>query len=227
MLPHEKVDLMKRAFEEVRKDVAKGSRKKPKDVKDSECDKNKVIEKADKLRKKPIYGAKRKGSYTNVGIDCHNKHKKYKLDDYGDNVLLIGGADGSDHGSGSLKKVDMISWCEQFFGKNLQDKGVSTSNSDNIVTIMQVNGKEESRVVHAALKKFGDNGYYEDKKEFISQAHKVFGDNVEYWPYEVNDLKMAHCLLGIVNYNREHGSNLLCNCSKRVGVKENETHKCQ
>ena len=92
---------------------------------------------------------------------------------------------------------------------------------------MQVNGPEERDIVHGALKKFGKDGYYEDKLKFISEAHLVFGDDVVYWPYEVNDLKMAHLLLGKCNYNRQHGSNLLCNCSKRVGVKENETHQCR
>lgn len=75
---------------------------------------------------------------------------------------------------------------------------------------MQVQGPEQRSIVHGALKKFGKEGCYKDKNKLVSKSDKVFGPNVKYWPYHVNDLKMAHCLLGKSNWTNEHGSNLLC-----------------
>ena len=74
---------------------------------------------------------------------------------------------------------------------------------------------------------FGENGYYQDQSKAINNSNELFGDKCEYWSYTVADMKMLHLLLGKCSWSNQHGSNLLCGCSKRVGVKNNHTHKCQ
>ena len=75
MLPHKKVDLMNRAIAEVRKKVARRKKKRVRNVKDSELDDDAILKEVNKLRKKPIHGAARKGTFTDLAVDCNNKHK--------------------------------------------------------------------------------------------------------------------------------------------------------
>ena len=64
---------------------------------------------------------------------------------------------------------------------------------------MQVQGLEVQSNVDGAVKKFGKNGYYKDKAVLIEEAATVFGDGVKLWLYEVNNLKFAHLLHGLLN----------------------------
>ena len=90
-----------------------------------------------------------------------------------------------------------------------------------ILTWQQVNGQETNRIVHASVV-----DHYKEKKEAVDDSANIFGENVDYWPYDCHDLKMTYCLVGKVNWNNKHDSNLLCGCPKRVGVIDNENHEC-
>ena len=125
---------MNRARADVTEIVAKRLKKKPKYVSDKDIDNDDVIKRLKQLRKTPVHTAMLEGSYSDQLIRIKNKHKKYGVDDYGSNVLSICSWDGSQHANTVLKKVNIITGCTQLFSKTLQDKGLTTSNSDNILT---------------------------------------------------------------------------------------------
>jgi len=89
------------------------------------------------------------------------------------------------------------------------------------IYFFQVDGPEDLRTVKAALLP-----HYEEKNEAIDQAKAIFGEDCEYFSYEVHNLKMIYMLVGKSKWNCIKGGNLFCKCDKRIGVKYNDCNQC-
>ena len=110
-----------------------------KNVKDSDIHISKVMKKMAIVKGKAVKGAKREDTFTDHLKAMKKKHKEiYDICDYGKSVFSICGFDGSEHQNGVLRKINMLTFNTQLFNKLLQDMGVTTANSSNILTIFQV-----------------------------------------------------------------------------------------
>ena len=99
----------------------------------------KINEKVKQMKGKATKGAKREGTFADHLMDMKAKHKKqHGIEDYGSSVFSFCGFDGSEHQNGVLRKINMLTLNTQLFNKLLQEKGVTTAQTDNILTIMQV-----------------------------------------------------------------------------------------
>ena len=85
---------------------------------------------------------------------------------------------------------------------------------------MQVQGKEDSRTVLAAVQ-----SYFEDRRHTL-QTQVPFGSGCKYYQYEIGDVKMLNMLLGMVSFNKIQGGCMYCKCNKRVGVTD-PNHQCE
>ena len=99
-----------------------------------------------------VVDAKIKGTHSDhLEIQKQSSKETHILTDFGDIIIEVHCGDSARHSNDVLGNDNMISFSTQLFNKEIQDLGVTTSSSDNIFTHMQVQGKEDSRTVLAAV----------------------------------------------------------------------------
>ena len=95
----------------------------------------------EKMKKKPVVGAKLKGNFTSHLKSIMKKQKQVNIH-YADDVFTLCAFDGAMMRTGSHKLVNMITYSTCIFSKVLQDAGFTTANSSIILTWQQVHGQE-------------------------------------------------------------------------------------
>ena len=168
-----------------------------------------------------VVGARIKGTHSDhLDIQKQSLKERHNLTDFGDNIIEVHCGDGARHSNNVLGNDNMITFSTQLFNKKIQNLGVTTSSSDNIFTHMQVQGKEDSRTVLAAVQ-----SYFEDRRHTL-QTQVPFGSGCKYYQYEIGDVKMLNMLLGMVSFNKIQGGCMYCKCNKREGVTD-PNHQCE
>ena len=98
--------------------------------------------------------------------------------------------DGAEHVDTQLGTMNIISFNTQIYCKQLQDRGITTAASQNIITFMQLMSEEKIGIMLPYL-----NKHYAEKLTAFINSDIVFGIGVIGYAYEVHDMKMAHHIL--------------------------------
>ena len=147
------------------------------------------------------------------------KHTQLGVEKYGKlgfSTLLIHSADGCKHNTGK-KEVPIITANKQVFSLEVQQKGISTANSCQLFTYLQVQSEEKRDVVIRMFKE-----HFESKNKFLENAEQYFGEKCKVYSYECHDMKFLHILFGNVGWNSDNGGFLLCSCNRKEGK-----HQCK
>jgi len=130
--------------------------------------------------------------------------------------------DGAEHIDTKLGTMNIISFNTQIYCKALQDMGITTAASQNILTFMQLMAEEKIDIMLPYL-----NEHYTEKLEALKKTDTIFGIGVTGYAYEVHDMKMNHILFGKEPWNCNDGGYLYCSCSRKEGVIHNCNHECK
>ena len=180
------------------------------------------------LLNKPVLGAVRVGDFSNDFFpSMRQKHTQLGVEEYGKlgfSTLLIHSADGCKHNTGK-KEVPIITANEQVFSLEVQQKGISTANSCQLFTYLQVQSEEKRDVVIQMFKE-----HFESKNKFLENAEQYFGEKCKVYSYECHNMKFLHILYGNVGWNSDNGGFLLCGCNRKEGkhqckIIDDDTHK--
>jgi hypothetical protein len=176
-------------FETKEEQNTAGRRKKEAKSGDIKEEYKKVAIKLRKLKNIPMYGAKIKGDFKSLLLHQRMRHLKYNISYDDDNwkPFTMCGFDGAKHTDSMLGTTNIISFNTQIYCKRLQDRGISTAFSQNIMTFMQLCALEKIDVLLPYL-----NQHYTEKLAALMDSNVVFGSNVLGFPYEVHDMKIFH-----------------------------------
>ena len=136
LTPNKRYELMKTATENIKIEMKEDG---VKNIDNKDIQIHKINDKVKQMKGKLTLGAKRQGTFADHLKDTKAKHKKqHGIENYGSSVFSFCGFDGSEHQNGVLRKINMLTLNTQLFNKLLQEKGITTAQTDNILTIMQV-----------------------------------------------------------------------------------------
>ena len=128
--------------------------------------------------------------------------------------------DGAEAIKSKDNKSSVISFSSQIFSTNqIQEKKVAAGSSFNILTWLQVIGKEK-----IDLLKIVGSDYLTARKKIVEGSLTIPScPNSKLWCYDVHDGKMHYELTQHSKWNRKYCPNLLCYCQKGDGLKSNHT----
>jgi len=134
-------------------------------------------------------------------------------------VGVIDSFDAANHNITDTGGTSVITYSSQVFSADTILKGYTTSESLNILTWQQVQGKKSSNVVFPSILE-----HYNSKKEL--QDRVFIKDDFKLNLYDMHNEKMLiltqHSL-----YNQKHHPFLLCHCRHGRGVEMYESHECK
>ena len=132
-------------------------------------------ERADILLNIPVYGAVRDGDFCNDFFPfLKEKHKQLGVNEHGKlgfAALVTHSADGCKHNTGK-KDVPIITCSEQLYSLEVQKKDISTANSCQLFTYLQVQSEEKRDIIVPMFK-----DYIELKNKFLENAKDYLGNN--------------------------------------------------
>ena len=132
-----------------------GRRKKKAKTVDLKQEYRKVTNKLRELKNIPMYGAKIEGDFKSLLLHQRMRHLKYNIS-YDDKIwtpFTMCGFDGAEHKDSMLGTMNIISFNTQIYCKRLQDRGITTAASQNIMTFMQLMADEKIGIMLPYLNK--------------------------------------------------------------------------
>ena len=163
--------------------------------------------------KNNVIGASLKGSFNNIiqlMIKKHNKDSRTKIDK-NEQMILLTSIDGAEAVRTNSDSKGVISFSSQLFTPKHISNGVVTSgNSKNILTWMQIMGKEEFPVVYQ-----GAHSFLEGIIKWKENEQRKNEQKDDLHVYNVHDVKMLYNMLQHSQWNRKFHPFLLCSCKSR------------
>ena len=138
----------------------------------------------------------------------------------GESVILLNSFDGAEAIRSKDNLSTIISFSSQIFSANqIQDKHIASGSSFNILTWMQVIGKESIKVLRTVL-----STYFESRQKILEGSSRISSlPDSSIWCYDVHDGKMQYELTQHSKWNRKVCPNLLCYCQRGEGLLPNHT----
>ena len=175
--------------------------------------------------KQVMIGAKLDGSFEDYLNLMKKKHisKCIPMSDSED-VVVISSFDGAKGLEGDKNVSNVISFSSSLFTpRMIQDRRIKAGESFNILTWLQVIGKETFDVTDSSLR---HSNYWSTRKDLIEGKLKVDGmERSKVFCYECHDGKMLYSLTQHSQWNRKYHPFLLCKCKREDGLDDSE-HDC-
>ena len=173
--------------------------------------------------KQKMIGAKIVGTLKDFVALMKKKHevKGVSIKD-GEDIIILSSFDGAEAMKSDNNSISVISYSSSMLTpRMIQSKEVRAGASFNILTWMQVIGKEELKVLQCTLK-----DYFEERRKYTDGTLQ-FADlpNSKIYCYDVHDGKMLYLLLQHSMWNRKHHPFILCKCKRGEGVNSRD-HQC-
>ena len=173
-----------------------------------------------------LVGAKLDGNFGDYLDLMRNKLHSYKntVSDTED-LIVISSFDGAIGIDGDKNCSNVVSFSSSLFTpRMINEKKIRAGESFNILTWMQVIGKENYELVSSSLKK---SKYWEDRKDLMEGRMKLPGlENSKVFCYECHDGKMLYNMTQHSQWNRKNHPFLLCKCRREDGL-SNSSHECE
>ena len=152
------------------------------------------------------------GGYKNNLTYLLKTHKQ-KEKKFEGKVTIIGSYDGTVHKRNTKSDSSIISFSSKFVLEEiLKEKGVTASNSMNILTRQQKVYNENPQNIFLLIR-----NVYQSKK--VLRERKITSDNeIQYNFKECHNEKMFYCLMQHFLFNRKQHPFLLCSCIHGAGV---------
>ena len=166
------------------------------------------------------WGAKLEGSFKDSITMLFNQHKNnMKTICEEDQLIVLSSFDGAEAIKTHKKKSSVISFSSSMLTtKLIQSKEIKAGASSNILTWLQVLGKEELPLIKAATEI-----YYQERNS--RTEHSGLLNNSRIWYYDLHDVKMLYLLTQHSQWNRKFHPFLSCKCKARQGL-ANDSHSC-
>ena len=150
-------------------------------------------------------------------FDC----KRYTVED-GDDLILINSFDGAEAIKTEKELKSVISFSSQILTPRLIQSGtLQAGSSFNILTWMQLIGKEELKVLRPCMSE-----YLSIRRELVEGRIKSPSfPSSKIWTYDVHDGKMLYLLTQHSQWNRKNHPFMMCDC-KRGDAISNANHVC-
>ena len=161
-----------------------------------------------------LMGAKLRGTYTDYANMMIAKHSNSGRSIEG-NALIIDSYDGAIHSNTDKKETNVVSYSSQLLTSSTVSAGAKPASSWNILTWMQISGKEKCANIFPAIQ-----DVYKEKR--LLRADNT---NANIDCYEMHDGKMIYQLTQHSLYSRKHHPMLLCKCKRGEGVRDLD-HSC-
>ena len=175
------------------------------------------------------YGSKLEGSlkdYVDVMMNkLENKFNDddYKIKDGEDELIMINSFDGAEAIKTEKKVSSVISYSSQVLVPSLvQSKQLRPASSFNILTWMQILGKEELKLLLSSTSNF----LKERRELYEKRVTATSYPTSKHWIYDVHDAKMLFLLTQHSQWNRKFHPFLLCKCKRGDHIFD-ESHECQ
>jgi hypothetical protein len=141
----------------------------------------------------------------------------------GDDLLVILSFDGAEAFRSNKKITSVISFSSSLFTPAMVSrKQIIPGSSVNILTWMQILGKEQIDVLEICSSK-----YFEERQSLIDGRAKLVGlEQSKLYHYDAFDGKLLYEHLQCSKWNRTSKRFCICSCSQHQGV-ENDEHQCQ
>ena len=169
--------------------------------------------------RKKVVGAKLDGSFEDyLELMTHKHETEGRGISDGSDIILLNSFDGAEAIKSKDNLSSVISFSSQIFAANqIEEKTIRAGSSFNILTWLQVIGKETIDV----LKVVGAE-YLGSRKKIVEGSMKVPSlPNSKIWCYDVHDGKMQYELTQHSKWNRKYCPNILCYYQKGDGLKAN------
>ncbi len=173
--------------------------------------------------RKKVVGAKLDGSFEDyLELMTHKHETEGRGITDGSDIILLNSFDGAEAIKSKDNLSSVISFSSQIFAANqIEEKTIRAGSSFNILTWLQVIGKETIEVLKIVGKE-----YLGSRKKIVERSLKIPSlPNSKIWCYDVHDGKMQYELSQHSKWNRTYCPNVLCYCQKGDGLKAN--HKCE
>lgn len=159
-----------------------------------------------------IHGAKLKGGF-HEWINAMVKKledKGYNLRD-GEDLILINSFDGAEAIRTEKEVKGVISFSSEILlTSQVQSRNLNAGSSFNILTWMQLLGKEELGVLKPALEQ-----YLKERKNLLEGGVKCTSlPRSKIVTYDVHDGKFLYLITSHSQWNRKHSPFILCNCKR-------------
>ena len=170
-------------------------------------------------------GAKLKGSF-GVSVETlvkkFNKNTSTSIKD-GEDIIILSSWDGAEALKSKKQNLSVISFSSSLLTKrHIQDNLISAGQSCNILTWLQVVGKEDPSLVKECL----HSNYFIDRTNIVENGlQNPSLKNSSVFCLHVDDVKMLYVMTQHSLWNRKHHPFLLCKC-KRGETTNNEEHVC-
>ena len=171
-----------------------------------------------------VYGAKLEGGMELWLEIMLNKLKKKQFNvTNGDGVILMNCFDGAEAIKTEKELKGVISFSSQLLSpSHVQSKQLGAGSSFNILTWMQVMGKEDLKILTPCLSQ-----YLLERRELIDERVKLKSvPNSKVWVYDVHDGKLLYLLTQHSRWNRRHHPYIMCNFKRGQALLDDTNHVC-
>ena len=169
-----------------------------------------------------VFGSKLEGS---MGDWMETMLKKFdrkgQTVEDGDDLILINSFDGAEAIKTEKELKSVISFSSQMITPRLIQSGeIKAGSSFNILTWMQLVGKEELKILKPCM-----TDYLMFRRELVEGRFQFPSfPSSTIWTYDVHDGKMLYLLTQHSQWNRKHHPFLMCDCQRGKGFSIN--HVC-